>query len=32
MDDPLDEEFTLMDMAYIYRWRRVIVTITLVCV
>lgn len=22
MDDPLNEEFTLMDVAYIYRWRR----------
>jgi len=27
MDDPLNEEFTLMDVAYIYRWRRVNVTI-----
>ena len=27
MDDPLNEEFTLMDVAYIYRWRRVSVTI-----
>jgi hypothetical protein len=25
-DNPLNEEFTLMDVAYIYRWRRVIVT------
>jgi hypothetical protein len=23
MDDTLSEEFTLMDVAYIYRWRRV---------
>jgi hypothetical protein len=23
MDEPLNEEFTLMDVAYIYRWRRV---------
>jgi hypothetical protein len=32
MDDPLNEEFTLMDVAYIYRWRRVNVIRKLVCV
>lgn len=32
LDDPLNEEFTLMDVAYIYRWRRVNVTRTSVCV
>lgn len=32
MDDTLNEEFTLMDVAYIYRWRRVNVIRKLVCV
>jgi hypothetical protein len=32
MDDTLSEEFTLMDVAYIYRWRRVNVARKLVYV
>jgi hypothetical protein len=32
LNDPLNEEFTLMDVAYIYRWRRVNVTRPSLCV